>query len=101
MSHRLHSPWKGRSESDGLGAFMRRSGRAAHHTTNSLCYGKCNVASNDQLDESGSTLRHKDALVACLFAATGFDKAEPRIERDVFGHRRMRIQPQLAIAAAS
>ena len=41
---------------------------------------------------------HEHAVVAGLGAAAGFDKAEPGIERDVFDHRAVRIEPQLVEA---
>src|SRR5205085_8299729 len=40
-------------------------------------------------------LRHEDPVVAGVLPAASFDKAEPRIKRDIFGHRFMRIEPQL------
>src|SRR6185312_11347662 len=42
-------------------------------------------------------LCHKDAVVAGLLAAAGLDKAEPGVERDVFDHLLVRVEPQFRV----
>ena len=50
---------------------------------------------------SDEELRRESPIVARVSAATGFDKAEPRVWRDVFGHPLMRIEAQFGEAESS
>src|SRR6185369_13029908 len=42
---------------------------------------------------------HEHPLVTVLRAAAGLDKTEPPIERDVLGHRLVRVESDFAVAA--
>src|SRR5580658_7596708 len=49
---------------------------------------------------SAGLLRHKDAVKARVVTSPGFDKAEPRVKRDVLRHRLMRVEPHFVKAEA-